>query len=206
MATLKQRIYLASGSPRRRDLLRQIGVDFSLLLLNDKGSRGLGVNEDVLAGESPQDYVARVTREKVIVGYNIMLARRLPVLPILAADTTVTIDGKILGKPADPDEAAQILRQISGHTHQVLTAIAVKHKEQIWQTTQTSEVTFAKLSDSQIQNYCATPEPYDKAGGYGIQGLAALFITHISGSYSSIMGLPLYETAQLLQNAGIKTL
>ncbi|RJX32632.1 MAG: septum formation inhibitor Maf [Oxalobacter sp.] len=206
MATLKQRIYLASGSPRRRELLRQIGVDFSLLLLNDKGSRGLGVNEDVLAGESPQDYVARVTREKATVGHNIMLARRLPVLPILAADTTVTIDDKILGKPANRDEAVQILRQLSGRTHQVLTAIAIKHREKIWQTTQISEVSFASLTDEQIQNYCATPEPFDKAGGYGIQGLAAVFISHIAGSYSSIMGLPLYETAQLLQQAGIKTL
>ena len=205
MATLTQRIYLASSSPRRRELLRQIGVDFSLLLLRDQGPRGGDVNEDVCPDESPTDYVRRITMDKVAVAQSIMQARRLPVMPILAADTTVTVDGKILGKPANPQEAAGMLLQLSGRTHQVLTAIAIKHNDNLWQTTQISDVSFAQLSDAQIKHYCATREPYDKAGGYGIQGRAALFISHISGSYSGIMGLPLYETAQLLEKAGIKT-
>lgn len=201
-----QRIYLASKSPRRRELLRQIGVDFSLLLLREQTPRGPDVSEEVELGELPQDYVARVTREKASIGYKIMHARKLPSMPVLAADTTVTIDGKILGKPANESEATAMLRVLSGRTHQVLTAIAVQHHEQLWQTIQISEVSFASLSDGMIERYCATGEPYDKAGGYGIQGMAAVFIEHISGSYSGIMGLPLFETAQILRRAGIELL
>lgn len=206
MVTLRQRIYLASKSPRRRELLRQIGIDFSLLLLPNGDSRNVDVNEDALPGELPHDYVMRVTKAKALNGQNILAARQLPILPVLAADTTVTIDNEILGKPATPTEAVSMLRKLSGRTHQVLTAVAVQHNSQLWQTTHTSEVTFADLTNKMIENYCASREPYDKAGGYGIQGRAAIFIKHISGSYSSIMGLPLYETAQLLEKAGIKTL
>ena len=202
----KPQIYLASSSPRRRELLRQIGIDFSLLLLRAKEPRGPDVDETVLPGEVPLDYVARITQGKVTAGQRVMRARRLPPMPILAADTTVTLDGDILGKPATPQEASDILHRLSGRTHQVLTAIAVCHNDALWQTTCVSDVTFAALSSEAIQRYCATREPYDKAGGYGIQGMAAVFIQHISGSYSSIMGLPLYETAQLLKEAGIKTL
>ena len=206
MDASKPQIYLASSSPRRRELLRQIGVDFSLLLLRAKSPRGPDVDETVLTDELPSAYVTRITREKVLAGQKVMQARRLPNKPILAADTTVTIDGHILGKPTSQLEAEKMLKQLSGRTHQVLTAIALAHHEEIWQTTCISDVSFAVLSDESIEQYCATREPYDKAGGYGIQGLAAVFIEHISGSYSSIMGLPLYETAQLLNKAGIKIL
>ena len=135
-----------------------------------------------------------------------MSARRLPPLPILAADTTVVLDGRILGKPADTNEAVEMLQSLSGRTHQVLTAVAIQDLDQLWQTTQLSEVTFAPLTHEMVSAYCATKEPYDKAGGYGIQGAAAIFIEHIVGSYSGIMGLPLFETAQLLRQAGINTL
>lgn len=202
----EQKIYLASKSPRRRELLRQIGVEFELLLLRDQAPRGPDVNEEVHPGELPQDYVARVTNEKAAFAWAMMLKRRLPLRPVLAADTTVVIDGNILGKPASTDEAVAMMRLLSGRTHQVMTGIALHLNEYSWQLTQTSDVTFSRLSEEQISRYCATQEPYDKAGGYGIQGLAALFIRHIAGSYSGIMGLPLFETAQLLQEAGIRPL
>ena len=126
--------------------------------------------------------------------------------PILAADTTVTIDGQILGKPADKAEAGAMLRRLSGRSHQVLTSIAVIHGEQSWQLTQVSDVLFQELTEAMIEAYCDTSEPYDKAGAYGIQGPAAIFIESIRGSHSGIMGLPLFETAQLLQQAGIRIL
>ncbi|AIY40347.1 Septum formation protein Maf [Collimonas arenae] len=201
-----QKIYLASKSPRRRELLRQIGVVFELLLLRDQTPRGPDVSEDVLPGELPQTYVARVTMEKARAAYQMMVWRSLPARPILAADTTVTIDGRILGKPANKREAVEMLRLLSGRTHQVLTSVAVIHQEQSWQLTQVSDVLFQSLSDAMIEAYCDTNEPYDKAGGYGIQGPAAIFIESIHGSHSGIMGLPLFETAQLLQQAGIRIL
>lgn len=201
-----QKIYLASKSPRRRELLRQIGVEFELLLLRDLAPRGPDVNEDVHPGELPQDYVARVTNEKAAFAWAMMLQRKLPLRSVLAADTTVVIDGKILGKPATTNEAIDMMRLLSGRTHQVLTSIALHLNQHSWQLTQTSDVTFSRLSEEQISRYCASQEPYDKAGGYGIQGRAALFIRHIAGSYSGIMGLPLFETAQLLQEAGIRPL
>lgn len=197
------KIYLASKSPRRRELLRQVGVEFELLLLRDASPRGPEVSEEVHPGEKAEDYVARVTREKVEYAANTMSWRRLPMRPILSADTTVVIDGRILGKPADAAEAAEMLKLLSGKTHLVLTSVAVHHDEQTWQTTQSSEVSFGNLTDEMIRAYCATAEPYDKAGGYAVQGLAAVFIKNITGSYSGIMGLPLYETAELLRKAGI---
>ncbi|MDB5769640.1 MAG: septum formation inhibitor Maf [Burkholderia sp.] len=197
------KIYLASKSPRRRELLRQVGVEFELLLLRDASPRGPEVSEEVHPGEKAGDYVARVTREKAEYAANTMSWRRLPMRPILAADTTVVIDGRILGKPADAAEAAEMLKLLSGKTHLVLTSVAVHHDEQTWQTTHSSEVSFGNLTDELIRAYCATAEPYDKAGGYAVQGLAAVFIKNITGSYSGIMGLPLYETAELLRKAGI---
>ena len=157
-------------------------------------------------GETPLAYVERVTREKAETASATMLSRRLRLRPVLTADTTVTLDGRILNKPADDAEALAMLRMLSGSTHQVLTSIALIHREEFWQTTHTSEVTFATLSEETMRAYCAMPEPYDKAGGYAIQGRAAQFITHIAGSQSGIMGLPLYETSQLLQQAGIRIL
>jgi septum formation protein len=200
------KIYLASKSPRRRELLRQIGVEFELLLLRDQSPRGPEVSEEVRPGEKAEDYVARVTKEKAEYASKTMMWRRLPVRTVLAADTTVVIDGRILGKPANADEAAAMLRALSGRTHHVLTSVAVHRDQDTWQTTQRSDVTFATLTEDMIRLYCATPEPYDKAGAYGIQGLAAVFIKSIAGSHSGIMGLPLHETAQLLRQAGIPVL
>ena len=201
-----QKIYLASKSPRRRELLRQVGVSFELLMLRELGPRGPDVSEAVLPNEAARDYVKRVTRDKVNFAYQSIMTRRLPPHPVLAADTTVVLDEKILGKPADPQEAADMLRALSGKTHLVMTGVAVRNQDDVFETLQVSEVTFAQLSEDTIAAYCATTEPYDKAGGYAVQGMAALFIENIRGSYSGIMGLPLFETAQLLQQAGIKLL
>lgn len=206
MKPADQKIYLASKSPRRRELLRQIGVDFELLMLRDHPSRGPEVSETVLPNEKPEDYVTRVTREKAEAAVRIMLLRRLPVRPALTADTTVVIDDRILGKPADEKEALSMLKSLSGRTHKVITSVALHREDDHWQILQTSEVTFAPLTDAMLRAYCMTPEPYDKAGAYGIQGKAALFVERIVGSYTGIMGLPLHETAQLLHQAGIEIL
>jgi len=203
MKPIDKKIYLASKSPRRRELLRQIGVEFELLTLRNDSARGPDVTELVYPGEAALDYVARVANEKAAFAWKMIQQRRLPKRPVLAADTTVTIDGEILGKPGSPAEAAEMLERLSGRTHQVLTSIAVHHTNMARQVTQVSQVRFATLSPASIKAYCSTPEPYDKAGGYGIQGMAALFVEHIDGSHSGIMGLPLYETAELLREAGI---
>lgn len=203
MKPIDRKIYLASKSPRRRELLRQIGVEFELLTLRNDTPRGPDVTEFVHPGEAALDYVARVANEKAAFAWNMVQQRRLTLRPVLAADTTVTIDGEILGKPGSPAEAMEMLERLSGRTHQVLTSIAVHHTNMARQVTQVSDVRFATLSAASIKAYCSTPEPYDKAGGYGIQGLAALFVEHIEGSHSGIMGLPLFETAELLREAGI---
>ena len=203
MRNNQNKIYLASKSPRRRELLRQIGVDFELMLLRSDPARAVDVSEDMLADEDVHHYVARVAKEKGAFAFNLLLQRRQPLRPVLTADTTVTIDGEILGKPADNREAIAMLERLSGRTHQVLTSVAVHAERVAEQVTQVSNVRFAKLTPEQIRAYCATPEPYDKAGGYGIQGPAALFIEHIEGSHSGIMGLPLFETASLLRKAGL---
>jgi septum formation protein len=200
------KIYLASKSPRRRELLRQIGVEFELLLLRDQGPRGPDVSEDVLPNEKADDYVVRVTSEKAAQAWKIMIARRLPPRPVLAADTTVVVDTRILGKPANQEEAMEMLRALSGRTHRVITSVALHRDGESFQLTQASEVTLSTLTEDMMRAYCATSEPYDKAGGYGIQGIAAMFVKHIAGSYTGIMGLPLHETAQLLNQAGIPTL
>ncbi|MBI3713372.1 MAG: septum formation inhibitor Maf [Burkholderiales bacterium] len=198
MSHAPQKIYLASKSPRRRELLRQADIDFELLLLREDVARGADVTEIALPNESPEAYVARVTQAKALAAWHVVLARHLPAHPVLAADTTVVIDGQILGKPVDKDDAKRILTLLSGRSHQVLTNIAIKYQQQFLQCTQSSEVRFATLSDSDIEAYCDTQEPYDKAGAYGIQGAAARFISHISGSYTGIMGLPIFETVELL--------
>jgi septum formation protein len=201
-----EKIYLASESPRRRELLRQIGIEFELLLLRDHTPRGPEVTEEVLPDEKAADYVARVAREKAECSHHTMLWRKLPVRPVLAADTTVVLDEKILGKPANLNEAVDMLTSLSGRTHQVMTSVAVKYLDELWQITQVSDVAFTTLSDDMIRAYCGTQEPYDKAGGYAIQGVGALFVQEIAGSYSGIMGLPLFETAELLRKAGLRIL
>jgi septum formation protein len=203
MRNNQKKIYLASKSPRRRELLRQIGVEFELMLLRSDPGRSVDVSEEVWPDEDVHDYVARVAKAKGAFAYNLLLQRRQPLRPVLTADTTVSIDGEILGKPADNREAVDMLERLSGRTHQVLTSVAVHAERVAEQVTQVSQVRFAKLTPQQIRTYCATLEPYDKAGGYGIQGPAALFIEHIEGSHSGIMGLPLFETANLLRKAGL---
>ncbi len=206
MALADQKIYLASKSPRRRELLRQIGVEFELLMLREEPGRHGAVSEDPLPYERPDDYVTRIAREKAQSGWNAVLWRKLPPRPVLAADTTVTIDGRILGKPTSNDDAIAMLRSLSGRRHQVLTAVAVIVNDDLREVLHRSEVQFAELSEATLRAYCALPEPYDKAGSYGIQGQAAQFVESIHGSHSGIMGLPLFETTQLLHQAGIKTL
>lgn len=206
MAVADQKIYLASKSPRRRELLRQIGIEFEILMLREGDVRDGAVSEIVLPGEAPEDYVARVAREKAESGAGAVLWRKLPQRPVLASDTTVTLDGLILGKPANMEDAVSTLKLLSGRTHQVLTSVAVMANGEMFEAMQRSEVTFGELSDQTLRAYCALSEPYDKAGGYAVQGYAAQFIERITGSYSGIMGLPLFETTQLLQKAGIKIL
>ena len=173
MRLADQTIYLASKSPRRRELLQQVGIAFDVLELKEEpGSHG-AVSEIPHEDEVTEIYVARVAREKADSGWAAVLWHQLPKRPILAADTTVTIDGKILGKPADHAEAMAMLRLLSGRTHEVLTAVAVRFEDQINEVLHRSEVRFAKLSDDTLQAYCNSSEPYDKAGSYGIQGHAA---------------------------------
>lgn len=202
---MSKRLYLASQSPRRLDLLRQVGLEPTVLPLRSTPGR-VDVDETPLPNEPANEYVRRLARLKAAGGVFAQVSRKLPLWPILAADTTVTIDGRILGKPADVDEATAMLRCYSGRSHSVLTAVAAAHMGQIQAVLCESVVTFKPLSDAEIDAYAASREPFDKAGGYGIQGRAALFIEHISGSYSGIMGLPLYETSELLKSVGFEIL
>jgi septum formation protein len=191
-------VYLASRSPRRRELLAQVGVRFHLLLFRSRPGEDPDVDEKVLDNEAPDVYVMRVARSKAEAGWRRMLQRNLPHAPVLAADTTVTIDGAILGKPADRTDAADMLARLSGQTHEVLTAVALKHDDWMETALSRSQVTFKPLSAQEIAAYVATGECDDKAGAYGIQGRAARFASELRGSYSGVMGLPLYETGELL--------
>lgn len=199
MTVTNQRIYLASRSPRRRELLKQIGVPFELLLLREDLRRGVDVDETPLPEESPGVYVLRMAGAKASMGARQITFRGLPGRPVLAGDTTVMLEGAILGKPEDADHAARILRALSGREHQVLTAVAVALRDRVETQISVSSVWFRDLTDADIRRYIATGEPLDKAGAYAIQGRAGAFVTRISGSYSGIMGLPLAETAELLQ-------
>lgn len=203
MSLADQRIYLASRSPRRRELLKQIGVPFELLLLREDLRRGADVDETPLPDESPGVYVLRIAREKAAMAVRQIAYRGLPQKPVLAADTSVVFDGEIIGKPEDAEHAARILRALSGREHQVLTAVAVALREQVETQISVSNVIFREIPDAEIRRYCASGEPLDKAGAYAIQGRAGAFVTRISGSYSGIMGLPLAETVELLQKFNI---
>ena len=205
MSVSDKRIYLASRSPRRRDLLKQIGVPFELLLLREDLRRGADVDETPLAEESPGVYVLRVASAKAAMAVRQIAYRGLPQKPVLSADTTVVFDGQIVGKPVDAEDAARILRTLSGREHQVLTAVAVALREQIEAQISVSSVLFRELSDAEIRSYVATGEPLDKAGAYAIQGRGGVLVTRMIGSYSGIMGLPLAETVELLQKFGIPT-
>ena len=194
-------IYLASQSPRRRQLLEQLGVRHELLLPDpDEDSEAL---EAVRPGEAPLAYVRRVTGLKLDAAVARMKRRGLPPAPVLCSDTTVALDRTIYGKPADGADAARMLRQLSGATHRVLTAVAVQAGRRRLQALSDSRVTFAAMTPAQIRAYVATGEPMGKAGAYAVQGRAAAHITRIAGSYTGIMGLPLHETALLLRQAGV---
>lgn len=196
-------IYLASRSPRRRELLRQIGVTFELIPLREGSGRGADVDETPHAGERADDYVLRVAHDKARAAAGIVAARRIVARPVLAADTTVVRDDEILGKPANADDAARMLRLLAGRSHRVLTAVAVAADGRLETRVSESRVWFRAIEAAEIRRYVATGEPGDKAGGYAVQGQAAAFITRIDGSYSGIMGLPLAETAELLCSYGI---
>ena len=197
-------IYLASQSPRRSQLLDQLGVRHTLLLPNVEGdvAEYAEAIELALPDEAPDDYVQRVTALKLGAAVQRRARRGLPDAPILCADTTVTMGTTLYGKPVDAADARRMLAELSGHTHRVLTAVALQAGAQRWAALSVSQVTFAELSPARIAAYVDSGEPLGKAGSYGIQGRAAALIAHLSGSYSGIMGLPLYETAQLLRTAG----
>ena len=187
-------IYLASASPRRAELLNQIGVTFDVLRLG-----AWGVDEAVHGREAPLAYVKRLAHAKAAAGVQALCAQRRSPRPVLAADTTVCLGRLILGKPEDAADARRMLTLLSGQTHRVLTAIALARGARITVAVSDSRVTFAKLSRREIDNYIASGEPFDKAGAYGIQGRAAAFVSHLAGSFSGVMGLPVHETALLLR-------
>ncbi len=195
-------VYLASQSPRRRQLLEQLGVRYELLLPDDhEDSEALEV---VRPGEAPAAYVQRVTALKLDAALVRLKRRGLPAAPVLCSDTTVARGRTIYGKPEDEADAARMLRELAGATHRVLTAVAIQAGRRRLQALSDSRVSFAPLNAAQIRAYVASGEPMGKAGAYAIQGLAAAHIARIAGSYTGIMGLPLFETAQLLRQAGWK--
>jgi septum formation protein len=196
---LERGIYLASRSPRRRELLTQVGVRFHLLLFRDRPGEGPDVQEVSMPGEKPDLYVERLARAKADAGWRRMQQRNLPHAPVLAADTTVALDGKIFEKPVDRKQAAEMLESLSGRTHEVLTAVALKQDDWMESALSRSEVRFKTLAPRDIEQYVGTGEGDDKAGAYAIQGRAARFIVELRGSYSGVMGLPLYETSELLE-------
>jgi septum formation protein len=186
-------VYLASGSPRRRELLQQIGVSFRVV--------GTVVDEAVQMAEAARTYVLRLAAAKAEAGWE--RSRDAADVPVLAADTAVILDGNILGKPADRQDAEDMLRRLSGRTHEVLTAIALRTAGGVQSRISRSEVTFRTIAAGEAQAYWETGEPHDKAGAYAIQGRAAIFVADLRGSYSGVMGLPLFETAELLAEAGV---
>ena len=198
-------IYLASQSPRRKQLLEQWGVRCELLLPDaDEDVEAL---EAVRPGEAPTAYVQRVTGLKLQASLARLQRRGLPPAPVLCADTTVALGRRILGKPADAAEARRMLTDLAGQRHRVLTAVAVGKPgkgDRSWSALSASWVTFEPLSAAQIRRYVDSGEPMGKAGAYAIQGRAGLWVSHISGSYSGIMGLPAHETAQVLHAAGVR--
>ena len=181
-------LYLASGSPRRQELLTQLGVSFERIITD--------VEEQRLSGESEQQYVVRLARDKARAG--VALAQHD--LPVLGADTIVIYNGNVLEKPKDEQHAAEMLRMLSGNQHQVMTAVALADRESLLDCLVTTEVTFRALSEQDIAGYVACGEPMDKAGAYGIQGLGGCFVRKINGSYHAVVGLPLVETYELLSN------
>lgn len=187
-------LYLASGSPRRRELLAQLGLHVERIHAQ--------IDESVLPDEAGQAYAERLARAKAEAGWQVVEQSQLPERPLLAADTTVWMDGKIYGKPLDATDARMMLQAFSGNTHQVITAVAVRNASRIDLMTAVTEVRFKTLSTTMIERYLSTGEAFDKAGAYGIQGKAAVFVEDIRGSFTGVVGLPLFETAALLTNFG----
>lgn len=193
-------LFLASGSPRRLQLLQQLGFQAQKISSD--------IDETPFANENAQAYTERMAWQKSERALALLIQEhgKPPEIPVLTADTSVAVDGHILGKPNDREDAYQMLKQLSGRSHQVISAVVVWHQGVRYPVTQISDVTFNTLSDTQIHAYLASGEADDKAGAYGIQGLAAAFINHLDGSFSGVMGLPLYETTQLLQLCGLDCL
>ncbi len=189
-------IYLASQSPRRRELLEQIGIYPKVITAN--------VDESPHSNEAPAEYVIRLALEKARAVHAILHEDEM--LPVLAADTSVVMDNKILGKPVSCDDALAMMRQLSGHTHKVLTGVALVNNKAIKSRLSVSHVTFRPVNETEALAYWNSGEPQDKAGGYAIQGAGAMFISRLEGSYSGVMGLPLFETVELLQSVGIEML
>lgn len=194
---MASQFYLASASPRRKQLLEQLGLRFEVVVAD--------VDETPLPGEAPRDYVVRVARLKVEATTTRLRKRRLS-RPVLAADTAVVLDGAILGKPRDRAEGLGMLARLSGRRHQVLSAVALLNDGLLRTALSESEVAFRAIGPEEAAAYWDSGEPQDKAGGYGIQGLGALFVERLEGSYSGVMGLPLFETAALLAKAGVRAL
>src|SRR5688572_25075233 len=199
-------IYLASRSLRRRELLRQIGVGFELLLLREEPRRGFDVDENPRDSEPPLDYALRVAGAKAAAGLQAVSRRTGVIKPVLAADTTIALDGRIIGKPRDTEDAVRILAMLSGRSHSVITAVAMAYGDRFETRVSESTVSMHTLDEARIRRYVASGEPMDKAGAYAVQGRAAAFIARIEGSYSGIMGLPLAETTALLALFGIEVL
>jgi nucleoside triphosphate pyrophosphatase len=199
-------VYLASRSPRRQELLRQLGVSFEVLRLREASGRQRDVLEVAHDGEPPLHYVERIARTKAAVAAQQLHRRGLPPRPVLGADTEVVLDGTIFGKPRDAMDAARMLTLLAGRTHHVSTAVAVADGDQVHAEILTSDVTLCELTQEEISRYVATGEPADKAGAYAIQGRAAAFVSRIEGSYSGVMGLPLFETSVILARIGVRVL
>lgn len=198
------RIYLASRSPRRREILTQIGIAFDTIIFRDGVRADAETDETPEPGEDPAVYVERLSRAKAEHGARLLAWRHLPPQPILSADTTLEVDGRIIGKPFDETDAAAILRSLSDRTHRVLTGVAVHAEGRTDYALSVSEVRFRVLDDDEIRQYVMSGEPMDKAGAYGIQGKAGVFVAHLSGSFTGVMGLPVCETAQLLKPYGYR--
>lgn len=206
MPSLEKHIYLASRSARRRELLKQMGINFEMLLLREGAGRDADFDESRLPGETARDYVVRVARLKAQAGWLRLEQRRLMRHPVLAADTTVALGDAILAKPEDREDAVAMLKRLSGTVHHVYTAVAVRFYDSLQEALSATEVRFRDLSDDEIRRYVATGEPLGKAGAYGIQGKAALFVESINGSYTGVVGLPVFETARLLNHFGFQLL
>src|SRR6478736_676907 len=191
-------LYLASKSPRRQALLRQLDIEFETLLLREAIGRERDVVEQVQDGEPALHYVERIARTKAQVGWQRMQNRKLAERPVMGADTEVVLDGEVFGKPRDANDAARMLKRLAGRTHQVMTAVALRFGERTEVEVSISRVTLRRLGAAEIERYVATGEPVDKAGAYGVQGRAAAFVSRLEGSYTGVVGLPLYETAAVL--------